>query len=95
MLSLNLRREEIFFFLWVREISLKAQSVIKYTGSIQERQLRRRGKQYKKIIITNHYRGKERSRPKVQRIKEKRNELFNGSLFVLELSIVAIPPQAP
>jgi hypothetical protein len=79
-------------FWWVREISLKAQSAIKYTGSIQEWQLRRRGKQYKKIIITNHYRGKERSRPRVQRIKEKINELLNSSFFVLELSIVAFPP---
>jgi hypothetical protein len=65
------------------------------TQSIQERQLRRRGKQNKKIIITNHYRGKERNRPRIQRMKEKRNELINGCFFVLELSIVALPPQAP
>jgi hypothetical protein len=64
-------------------------------GSIQERQLRRRGKQYKKIIIINHYRGKEHNRPRIQRMKEKRNELLNGSLFVLKLSIVVFPPQAP
>jgi hypothetical protein len=28
-------------------------------------------------------------------MKEKGNELFNGSSFFLELSIVAFPPQAP
>jgi hypothetical protein len=28
-------------------------------------------------------------------MKEKGNELLNGSFFVLELSIVAFPPQAP
>jgi hypothetical protein len=78
----------------VRENSLKAQRAIKYTKSIQERQLRRRGKQYKKIMIINHYRGKERSRPRIQRKKEKRNELLNGSFFILELSIIALPPQA-
>jgi len=74
----------------VRENSLKAQRAIKYTKSIQERQLRRRGKQYKKIMIINHYRGKERSRPRIQRKKEKRNELLNGSFFILELFIVAL-----
>jgi len=58
--------------------------VIKYTKSIQERQLRRR-KQYKEIIKTNHKRGKERSRPRVQRIKEKRNKLVRprGVLLII------------
>jgi len=32
---------------------------------------------------------------KSKRIKEKRNELLNGSFFILELSIVAFPPQVP
>jgi phage protein U len=41
-----------YFFMSKRNfIKSTLQSVIKYTWSIQERQLRRRGKQYKKIII--------------------------------------------
>jgi LRR receptor-like serine/threonine-protein kinase FLS2 len=42
-----------FFFLISKRILLKKQSAIKYTWGIQERQLRRRRKQYKEIVITN------------------------------------------
>jgi hypothetical protein len=47
ILLLEREREAlIFFFLFFFFI-------IKYTGGIQERQLRRRRKQYKEIVITN------------------------------------------
>jgi hypothetical protein len=64
----------------------------KWTWSIQEKRLRRRRKQYKEIIKAKHQRSEERNRP---REKEKSNELLNGPFFVLELSIVTFPPQAP
>jgi hypothetical protein len=44
--------KSFFFLISKRNIIKKAQSAIKYTGSIQERHLRGSRKQYKEIIKT-------------------------------------------